>query len=153
MPTVTLSSVLSNPTVFVFATDSFGPTNQKTDSSVMNSPNEKQLPTSVIRSSIMIVHVMLMVTVPWIVAYFVKEPGMLLLAIATNILMMAQYLIFGTSILTFIETPDSNHSFIMSGLAHFTQTAIEDVKNAVLLINTVSPALLEISKLARILRL
>lgn len=87
-------------------------------------------------------------TIPWLSAMFVQTPGFLLLAVLVNIGILVQYLILNTCVLTFIETPGENESFITIGLATLTQTPLEAVKHAVTLINFVAPTFLELSKIA-----
>jgi hypothetical protein len=84
----------------------------------------------------------------WFVALYLRSPYLIILTLAWNILLMTQWLVLGGCVLTSIETPGEKESAIIQWWAKISQTPIHAVKKAVTLINTTSPMLFQLSRLA-----
>ena len=88
------------------------------------------------------------VSFAWISALYFKSPAIVILCLSFNIILMTQWLVLGGCVLTQIETPGTDESFITKWMADVSQTPIEAVKQAWTLINTASPTFFQLSRLA-----
>lgn len=88
--------------------------------------------------------------VPWILALWVRQAWIILICIAIQILLHAQWLIVGHCVLNPLENENNGttDSFAMVRASECLGIPIEDFKKGFLLINSVAPSFFQMGRLA-----
>ncbi len=92
-------------------------------------------------------HVMVAL-IPWVVSIFVKNPVILILCLAGQILAMVQWLVFGYCLMNPLENNGSSESFVMKRVSEWLRIPLENFQKGLVLVNTAAPSFLELSKIA-----
>lgn len=88
-------------------------------------------------------------TLPWILGIWCRKAWVLLLCIAIQMLVMTQWLIYGGCILNEIENEGlSTESVFVTGLSEWMQIPVKEFKDGFILINSIAPTFLQISRIA-----
>jgi hypothetical protein len=99
------------------------------------------------RDLLQIVHIGI-TALPWIIAIFVRHPGVLLLCLAAQVLVMVQWLVVGHCLLTPLETDGATESPLMERFSDWIQVPLENFKKGFVLVNAAAPSFLKLSKVA-----
>ena len=92
-------------------------------------------------------HVMVAL-IPWAVSIFVKNPVILILCLAGQILAMVQWLVFGYCLMNPLENNGSSESFVMKRVSEWLRIPLENFQRGLVLVNAAAPSFLELSKIA-----
>jgi len=88
-------------------------------------------------------------TLPWILGIWCRKAWVLLICIAIQMLVMTQWLIYGGCILNEIENEGlSKESVFVTEFAEWMQITEKECKDGFILINSIAPSFLQISRIA-----
>ena len=86
---------------------------------------------------------------PWIIGIWCRKVWILLACIAIQMLVMAQWLILGRCILNEIENEGlTSESLLMIQFSEWMQIPLKEFKDGFILINSIAPSFLQISRIA-----
>lgn len=86
---------------------------------------------------------------PWILGIWCRKAWVLLLCIALQMLAMAQWLILGRCILNEIENEGaSTESMLIIDISEWMQIPVKEFKDGFVLINSIAPSFLQMSRIA-----
>lgn len=91
--------------------------------------------------------------IPWIIALFVRNPIVLMLCLAAQLLVMTQWLVLGHCILNPLENNGSTTSITIERVAGWMKIPVEAFEKGFVLINAAAPSFLKLSRLAAALGL
>ena len=88
-------------------------------------------------------------TMPWVLGIWCRKAWVLLLCLAIQMLVMAQWLILGRCILNELENEDaSTESVFVTDWSEWMQIPEKEFKDGFILINSIAPSFLQISRIA-----
>ncbi len=91
---------------------------------------------------------------PWIIAIWFRKAWIILLCLAIEIVVMTQWVVLGRCFLYKIESGGaSSESETMMQVAEWFQIPYDEFKNGFVLINSLAPSFLQMSRLAGALNL
>lgn len=88
---------------------------------------------------------------PWIIGIFVRNPLILLIALAAQVLVMTQWIVLGHCILSPIENNGSKNSITVEQIAAWLKLPVEEFNKGFTLINATAPSFLQFSRIAKAL--
>jgi hypothetical protein len=86
--------------------------------------------------------------IPWILALWVRQAWVILICIAIQILLLAQWLVVGHCVLNPLENDGSTESFMMIRASEWFGVPLEEFKRGFVLINSVAPSFFQMGRLA-----
>ena len=90
-----------------------------------------------------------LLTLPWLIGIMCRRAWILLLCLAINFVVLTQWLILGRCILNEVENNGaSKESSMMIDVAEYFNIPLQEFKDGYVLINSLAPSFLQMSRIA-----